>query len=153
VPFSGPAGRVLADALEQAGLAGVRRYVTNVVKHFKHEPRGKRRIHKRPNQAEAMACRYWLDQEFGFVKPKVVVALGSTAAQMLLGRPVRVLAERGGWADSGFGTRVLITVHPSSILRAPDSASRSEAMRAFVADLRIAARAVGAARKKPPGQP
>ena len=138
-PFVGPAGRVLEQALERAGLAGARRYVTNAVKHFKHEPRGKRRLHKRPNVAEMTACRFWLEQELAAVGPALVIALGSTAARSLLGRPVRVLAERGRWLQAPGGD-VLVTVHPSSVLRAPDESSRAAAMDALVADLGVAAR-------------
>ncbi len=140
VPFVGPAGRVLEEALERAGLAAARRYVTNAVKHFKHEPRGKRRLHKKPNTAEMMACQFWLEQELAAVRPLLVIALGSTAARALLGRQVRVLAERGRWLEAPGGGEVLVTVHPSSVLRAADRASRAAAMDAMVADLEVAAR-------------
>ena len=140
VPFVGPAGRVLEEALERAGLAAARRYVTNAVKHFKHEPRGKRRLHKKPNTAEMMACQFWLEQELAAVRPLLVIALGSTAARALLGRQVRVLAERGRWLQAPGGGEVLVTVHPSSVLRAADRASRAAAMDAMVDDLEVAAR-------------
>jgi uracil-DNA glycosylase len=140
VPFVGPAGKILEKALERAGLGDVRRYVTNAVKHFKHEPRGKRRIHKKPNNAEMMACQFWLEQEIAAVAPRTVVALGATAARSLLGRTVPVLAERGRWLQTPGGGEVLVTVHPSSILRAPDDRSRTAAMEAFVADLREVAK-------------
>ena len=147
MPFVGPAGRILDEALERAGLSNARRYVTNAVKHFKHEPRGKRRIHKKPNHAEMMACQYWLEREMADVAPALVVALGGTAARALLGREVRVLAQRGQWLPAPGGGDVLITVHPSSILRAPDDESRKAAMEAFVADLREAAKRLKPRRK------
>ena len=138
-PFVGPAGRVLEDALQAAGLATTKRYVTNAVKHFKWEPRGKRRIHLKPNPAQLLACQYWLEQEIEFVKPKLVVALGATAVRALLGTTARVLRDRGKAFTSRFGD-VIVTVHPSSILRAPDADARKAAMSAFVLDLKAAAK-------------
>ena len=135
-PFVGPAGRILDQALEEAGIERTQTYVTNAVKHFKWEPRGKRRIHQKPNWAEMTACRPWLEAEIGLVKPKVVVALGATAGQTFLGRQFRVTKQRGVPLESPLAPVVVATVHPSSILRAPDEDARSEAMRDFVADLR-----------------
>jgi DNA polymerase len=139
-PFVGPAGRVLAEALAQAGLADVPRYVTNAVKHFKWEPRGKRRLHKKPNTAEVLACRLWLEEEIANVRPTVIVALGATAARAIVGPGVGVMKDRGRWLSTPFEAAVTVTVHPSSILRAPDSDARRTAMAAFVADLRAVAR-------------
>ena len=139
-PFVGPAGKLLDRALEEAGIDRARVYLTNVVKHFKWEPRGKRRIHAKPNSAEIAACRPWLDTEIALVRPRVLVCLGATAAQALLGRGFKVSLERGRFIDSPLAPRVLATVHPSSILRAPDDASRHADMQRFVADLkRVAA--------------
>jgi DNA polymerase len=135
-PFVGPAGRILDKALEEAGLDRSRVYVTNVVKHFKWEPRGKRRIHVKPNAAEIAACRPWLETEIALVKPRVLVCLGATAAQALLGRTFRVSRQRGEMVPSGLAPAVMATVHPSSILRAPDDEARREEMRRFVADLK-----------------
>jgi DNA polymerase len=140
-PFVGPAGKVLDQALEAVGIPRDRAYVTNAVKHFKWERgSGQRRIHAKPNQLELMACRPWLEAELAVLKPQVLVCLGSTAAQALLGRSFRVTAQRGQWIDSPLGPHVLATVHPSSVLRAPDDAARQEAMEAFIADLRPVAR-------------
>jgi DNA polymerase len=139
-PFVGPAGRLLDEALGKAGIDRARVYVTNVVKHFKWEARGKRRIHAKPNGAEIAACRPWLETEIMLVKPRVLVCLGATAAQALLGRSFRVTQHRGRFVDSPLAPRVAATVHPSSILRAPDEDSRRAEMRRFVDDLkRIAA--------------
>jgi uracil-DNA glycosylase len=138
-PFVGPAGRVLDDALADAGIDRKQVYVTNAVKHFKWTPRGKRRIHQKPNAAETAACRPWLDAELDVVEPDVLVALGATAAQALLGRGFRVTKERGVPVDSDLAPNVLATVHPSSILRARDEAERREAYDAFVADLKVVA--------------
>jgi DNA polymerase len=135
-PFVGPAGRILDDALQQAGIARERTYVTNVVKHFKWEPRGKRRIHAKPNSAEIGACRPWLEAEMAVVHPRVIVCLGATAAKALLGNSFKVSIDRGRFVDSPLAPLVTATVHPSSILREPDSDARREAMRAFVADLK-----------------
>jgi uracil-DNA glycosylase family protein len=138
-PFVGPAGRVLDDALAEAGIDRKQVYVTNAVKHFKWTPRGKRRIHQKPNAEEIAACRPWLDAELAVVKPDVLVALGATAAQALLGRGFRVTRDRGVPVDSDLAPNVLATVHPSSILRARDEAERREAYDAFVADLEVVA--------------
>lgn len=140
-PFVGPAGRILNDALEQAGIDRARTYVTNVVKHFKWEPRGKRRIHAKPKAGEIGACRPWLDAEVAVVHPRIIVCLGATAAKALLGSSFKVSVDRGRLVESPLAPLVTATVHPSSILRAPDSDARREAMRAFVRDLRkVAAR-------------
>jgi uracil-DNA glycosylase family protein len=140
-PFVGPAGRILSDALEQAGIDRTRTYVTNVVKHFKWEPRGKRRIHKKPNAGEIGACRPWLDSEIAVVHPRIIVCLGATAAKALLGNSFKVSMDRGRFVESSLAPLVTATVHPSSILREPDSTARREAMRAFVKDLKkVAAR-------------
>jgi len=138
-PFVGPAGRLLDEALEEAGIDRAKVYVTNVVKHFHFEPRGKRRIHKKPNAEHVKACRPWLDAELEQVRPQVVVCLGATAAQALLGRTFRLTQHRGEFVDSDIAPRVTATVHPSSILRAPDEESRHQAMRAFVEDLKVVA--------------
>lgn len=135
-PFVGPAGRILDDALQQAGIARERTYVTNVVKHFKWEPRGKRRIHAKPNSAEIGACRPWLEAEMAVVHPRVIVCLGATAAKALLGNSFKVSIDRGRFVDSPLAPLVTATVHPSSILREPDSSARREAMRAFVEDFK-----------------
>ena len=135
-PFVGPAGRILDQAMEEAGIDRSLAYVTNVVKHFKWEPRGKRRIHQKPNSAEMAACRPWLDAELAQVKPRVLVCLGSTAAQALLGRQFRVTKQRGVPIESDLADRVVATVHPSSILRAPDDDARRIAYEEFVDDLR-----------------
>jgi DNA polymerase len=140
-PFVGPAGHVLRAALAEAGIDLADVYVTNVVKHFKWEPRGKRRIHKRPTHAETVACRAWLDAEIAYVKPQAIVALGSTAANAIIGPSVKVTRDRAKTFPSSLATLVTLTVHPSSILRAPDSAARAKARADFIADLKsIAAR-------------
>jgi uracil-DNA glycosylase len=139
-PFVGPAGRVLDEGLEQAGIDRTLAYVTNVVKHFKWEPRGKRRIHAKPNWAEIAACRPWLDAELDVVKPKVLVCLGATAAQALLGRQFRVTKQRGVPVESDLAPHVIATVHPSSILRQETEEDRKTAMAEFVADLKVVAR-------------
>jgi uracil-DNA glycosylase family protein len=136
-PFVGPAGRVLDDALAEVGIDRRLAYVTNAVKHFKWEGRGKRRIHQKPNAEELAACRPWLDAELSVLDPQVLVALGATAAQSLLGRSFRVTKQRGVPVESDLAPNVLATVHPSSILRAPDEAARREAYAAFVADLQV----------------
>jgi DNA polymerase len=135
-PFVGPAGAVLDKALAAAGIDRKDVYLTNIVKHFKWEPRGKRRLHKKPNALEISACRPWLDAEIKVIKPQVLVLLGATAAQGLLGNQFRVTKQRGQWLKSGIAPLVMATVHPSSILRAPDDESRHEEMRKFVADLK-----------------
>jgi DNA polymerase len=141
-PFVGPAGGVLARALEAAGLSDVPRYVTNAVKHFKWEPRGKRRIHKKPRVSEIAACHYWLEEEIASVQPRVLVALGATAARALVGPGISVSKARGRWLPSPLGPAVIVTVHPASILRAPDAEARQAGMDAFVADLKRAAKRV-----------
>jgi uracil-DNA glycosylase len=133
-PFVGPAGRMLAKALEEAGVPQDQCFVSNAVKHFKFELRGKRRIHKTPTQREAAACLHWLEEEIALVRPQAVVALGSTAARSLLGRAVPVMAERGKWLPRADGLPVLVTVHPSSLLRVP-SEDREAAFALFVKDL------------------
>jgi uracil-DNA glycosylase family protein len=132
-PFVGPAGRMLDKALEEVGIDRTHVYVTNAVKHFKWQPRGKRRLHQKPNWAEMTACRPWLDAELEVVKPRVLVALGATAAQALLGRQFRVTKQRGELVDSPLAEFVTATIHPSAILRAED---REAEYAGFVADLR-----------------
>jgi uracil-DNA glycosylase family protein len=134
-PFVGPAGKLLDRALEQAGIDRRGVYVTNAVKHFKWEPQGKRRIHAKPNAAEIAACRPWLEAELEVVKPDVLVCLGATAAQALLGRQFRVSQERGRFVPSPLAPHTMATVHPSSILRVPDDETRHAEMERFVADL------------------
>jgi uracil-DNA glycosylase family protein len=138
-PFVGPAGRLLDEALEAAGIDRSAIYVTNAVKHFKWRPKGKRRLHEKPNGVEIRACQHWLELELALVKPRLVVALGATAAQALLGPAFRVTQDRGKLRSSPLASRVMATVHPSSILRAPDE-MRAREMAAFVKDLRIAAK-------------
>ncbi len=140
-PFVGPAGKLLDQALEQSGIERSDAYVTNVVKHFKWvpDPRGKRRIHKKPRYSEIKACRPWLDAELSVVKPKILVCLGATAAQSLLGRDFSVTRDRGRLVPSSLAPLVMATVHPSSILRARDQGARREQMELFIADLRTAA--------------
>ena len=137
-PFVGPAGEILNRALAEAGAPREAFYVTNAVKHFKHEQRGKRRMHKTPNTSEVKACRWWLDNERRQVAPKVVVALGGTAAAAVLGRPVSVTKERGEAGIVADGAKAFITVHPSYLLRLPDEAAKATAYRDFVADLKAA---------------
>ena len=136
-PFVGPAGRVFDEALELAGIDRRTVYVTNAVKHFKWEPRGKRRIHVKPSWSELAACRLWLDAELAVVRPRVLVCLGATAAQSLLGRRFRVTRERGAWIESDLADRITATIHPSAILRAGDE--RDKEMAAFIADLKLVA--------------
>jgi DNA polymerase len=135
-PFVGPAGRLLDKALQEAGIDRKKTYVTNVVKHFKWEPRGKKRIHAKPNALEIMACRPWLEAEIAVVKPQVIVCLGATAAQALLGRAFKVTQRRGEFMESPLAQWLTATVHPSSILRAPDDATRRLEFQRFVDDLR-----------------
>ncbi len=135
-PFVGPAGALLDKCLEEAGIDRKLAYVTNVVKHFKWEPRGKRRIHKKPNSLEIAACRPWLDSEIAVLKPQVVVCLGATAAQALLGRNFKVTQRRGDLiAETSLAPYVMATVHPSSVLRAPDDETRHRETRRFIEDL------------------
>ena len=143
-PFVGPAGVILDKALVDAGIDRARVYVTNAVKHFKFEPRGKRRLHKRPNAGEIKVCSTrWLFGEIEAITPQIVVALGATAAQSLVGRPVPILSNRGEVLDLPSGLQVLITVHPSALLRLRDEDERRAAYEAFVGDLRSVARIVG----------
>ena len=135
-PFVGPAGRALDRALEAAGIVRTDIYVTNVVKHFKWAPKGKRRIHAKPNQMEISACLPWLEAELDVIKPVVLVCLGATAAQALLGPKFRVTKQRGEWVQARWAPYVTATVHPSAILRAPDDAARHAEMERFIADLR-----------------
>jgi len=135
-PFVGPAGRLLDEALQEAGIDRAQTYVTNVVKHFKWEPRGKRRIHKKPNAHEINACRPWLEAEISLVKPKVIVCLGATAAQALLGSQFKVTRQRGQFIESTLAPYIMATVHPSSILRAPDDETRHDEKRKFIDDLK-----------------
>jgi DNA polymerase len=144
-PFVGPAGRLFEKALAEAGLDRRRAYVTNVVKHFKWEPRGKRRIHSRPDASEITACRPWLEAEIAVVRPQVITCLGATAAQALLGRAFRVTRQRGEFVPSPLAPYVTATIHPSAILRAPDDAARREETRRFVEDLRKVAAVLAAA--------
>jgi DNA polymerase len=139
-PFVGPAGKLLDKALVDAGIDRSDVYLTNVVKHFKWEPRGKRRIHKKPRASEIAACRPWLDTEIGLVKPQAIVCLGATAAQALLGAAFKVTVHRGAFIDSPLAPIVLATVHPSSLLRAPDPETRRREIERFVDDLRLVAR-------------
>ena len=140
-PFVGPAGRLLDEALEEAGIDRADAYLTNVVKHFKWQPRGKRRIHQKPNWSEIAACRPWFDAELAVVAPHALVCLGATAAQALLGREVRVTRDRGKPLETPLAPVALATVHPSSILRAPDQETRRREYALFVEDLRVAAKA------------
>jgi uracil-DNA glycosylase len=135
-PFVGPAGRLLDEALEQAGIDRKRVYITNAVKHFKWKPQGKRRLHQKPNAAEISACRPWLEAEIAVVKPSLLVLLGATAAQGLLGRDFRVSQQRGQFIERPGLPLMMATVHPSSILRAPDDETRELEMQAFIRDLR-----------------
>ncbi len=151
-PFVGPAGRVLDQALHDAGIAREETFVTNAVKHFKHEMRGKRRLHKRPDSYEIERCRIWLDAERSLVKPATTVALGVTAARSLTGRTVTIGKVRGKPFDMEDGTQLVVTVHPSALLRIEDEDERHAAYRSFVADLKVAAAAVnsrGAAISRP----
>lgn len=137
-PFVGPAGRILDQALQDAGVAREQTFVTNAVKHFKHEMRGKRRLHKRPNNYEIERCKIWLDHECDLVKPSTIIALGVTAARSLTGTTVTIGKIRGKPLDMADGTRLIITVHPSALLRIEDEAERHAAYRSFVADLKAA---------------
>jgi len=141
-PFVGPAGMLLDKALEAAGIDRRTVYVTNIVKHFKWEHRGKRRIHKKPNSLEIAACRPWFDAEVAVVRPRVIVCLGATAAQALLGKTFRVTKQRGEMLPSKIAPFITATVHPSAILRAPDDDSRHQEMRLFIQDLKKVARAM-----------
>lgn len=135
-PFVGPAGRMLDKAMAEAGIDRSRVYITNAVKHFKWEPRGKARIHKKPNASEIAACRPWLDREIALVRPKGILCLGATAAQALLGRSFRVTTQRGRAVESPLAPVVMATVHPSSLLRAPTDADRERETNLFIEDLK-----------------
>ena len=149
-PFVGPAGLMLDRALEEAGIDRREVFVTNVVKHFKWEPaeRGKRRIHKKPRGSEIEACRAWLDAELQAIRPEVLVCLGATAAQALLGKNFSVMRQRGHWIQSQLAPHVLATVHPSSLLRAPDDETRHREMVRFVEDLRHVAHLIDSLKQK-----
>jgi DNA polymerase len=138
-PFVGPAGRVLDEGLELAGIDRSTTYVTNAVKHFKWTARGKRRIHAKPSWSEIAACRPWLEAELGEIQPEVLVCLGATAAQALLGKQFRVTKERGTWVESELAPRVTATIHPSSILRQRTDEDRRREMDSFVQDLKLVA--------------
>jgi uracil-DNA glycosylase len=135
-PFVGPAGQLLDDALAEAGIARAATYVTNAVKHFKWEARGKRRIHAKPTWSEVTACRPWLEAEIAVVRPRVLVCLGATAAQSLLGKQFRVTKQRGVWLESELAELVTATIHPSAILRQRDAEARKTELARFVDDLR-----------------
>ena len=141
-PFVGPAGAVLDRALKDAGIPREETFVTNAVKHFKFEMRGKRRLHKRPNAYEIERCKWWNDFERAIVRPEVVVALGATAARSLTGRAVTISGMRGKPVEMRDGARLVITIHPSALLRMDDEAAREDAYREFVKDLRMAAKLV-----------
>ena len=141
-PFVGPAGRVLDEALEAAGIDRAGVYLTNAVKHFKWRPAGKRRLHEKPNRSEIAACRLWLDAEIGILKPQVIVCLGATAAQALISPAFKVTQQRGKLIPSSLAPHVVATVHPSSILRAPDDNARAREMKLFIADLQAVARVI-----------
>src|SRR5580704_4130518 len=141
-PFVGPSGRILDQALRDAGIERKKTFVTGAVKHFKHEMRGKRRLHKRPNNYEIERCKIWLDEERRLVKPKAIIALGVTAARSLTGRTLTISKLRGRPLDLADGTRLFITVHPAALLRIKDDADKREAYRQFVADLKSAAKSL-----------
>ena len=145
-PFVGPAGKLLDRCIKEAGIDRRRAYVTNAVKHFKWVPRGTRRIHNKPNSVEIAACFPWLEAEFAAVKPKIVVALGATAAQALFGKAFRVTRERGKLVPSRFAPYAMATVHPSSLLRAPDEDTRHREIALFIDDLKKAAALLGSAK-------
>src|SRR6202167_3279728 len=147
-PFVGPAGRILNQALQDAGIAREQTFVTGAVKHFKHEMRGKRRLHKRPNNYEVERCKIWLDWERNLVKPSTIIALGVTAARSLPGRTVTISQVRGKAGAMADGTLLVVTIHPSALLRIEDADERHAAYCSFVADLQAAAGAVKMARKK-----
>jgi uracil-DNA glycosylase family protein len=153
-PFVGPAGRLFDRAVAELGWSRDKLYVTNAVKHFKYELRGKRRMHKTPAQREADACHHWLDSEIDLVRPAALIALGGTAARSLLGRHVAVMSERGQWHEDAAGRRVLVTLHPSALLRG-DPAQKEAAWKAWLHDLSLASevldKAPSPARKKPRG--
>lgn len=137
-PFVGPAGKLLDRALEESSIPRSAAYVTNVVKHFKFEERGKRRLHKKPRTAEVTACRPWLEAEVQLIKPKIIVCLGATAAQAILGRDFRLTRDRGHFIEHAWAPYVMATVHPSAILRVPEPVERHKEYAQFVADLKKA---------------
>ena len=141
-PFVGPAGRLFDKALEEAGIDREKIYLTNTVKHFKWKPKGKRRIHEKPNASEINACDPWLRSEIALIKPRILVCLGATAAQALLGKQFRVTQMRGQWLDSPLAKKTIATIHPSAILRTPDDL-RDKAYSDFVSDLVVIAEAIG----------
>jgi uracil-DNA glycosylase family protein len=141
-PFVGPAGRILDEALELAGIDRKRVYLTNAVKHFKWEARGKRRIHAKPTWSEQVACKPWLEAELAVLRPRVLVCLGATAAQSLLGKQFRVTKERGRWLESDLAEYVTATIHPSAVLRQRDTESRDRELTALIADLKLVAAVV-----------
>jgi len=141
-PFFGPAGKLFRKAMVQVGIAPSDAYITNAVKHFKFVWRGKRRIHQKPKRTEVIACRPWLEAEIEQVRPRVIVALGATAAQALLGPSFTLTKHRGEFVESEWPAQVTATVHPSAILRAPDEESRHEEMAKFIADLKVVAKAL-----------
>ncbi|MER8750566.1 UdgX family uracil-DNA binding protein [Mesorhizobium sp. M1050] len=143
-PFVGPAGRVFDAILDDAGVDRQKVYVTNAVKHFKFEPRGKRRIHSKPNAGEIQACRWWLDQEFDLIKPNIAVALGATAATSLLGKPIPVMKMRGQVIEREDGLRVFVTIHPSLILRIREPADKQAERGRFLDDMRKVKRLMAA---------
>jgi len=145
-PFVGPAGKILDRALAEAGIDRSRVYVTNAVKHFKFEPRGKKRLHKKPNAGEIEACKWWLDQELEVIKPALTVALGATAARALAGRPIAIGTSRGRLIDLRDGLPGLVTIHPSFLLRMPDPEVKAQEYRRFVQDLRLIAKHVPVAK-------
>jgi uracil-DNA glycosylase len=143
LPFVGPAGRLLDRALEAAGVEREHLYVTNAVKHFKWEARGKRRLHKTPAQREVDACHQWLEREIATVKPRVIVALGATAAKAVIGKHFKVSVDRGRFVESELAPSVFATLHPSALLRLRDDEEREAAFRAFVKDLSLIKKALG----------
>lgn len=145
-PFVGPAGRVLDQALEEAGIQRDQVYVTNAVKHFKFTMQGKRRLHKKPDSREMSACRPWLEAELEAINPLVLVCLGATAAQSLLGRDFRITKQRGEFIESDWAPHVIATYHPSAILRAPEKSQREEMRALFTADLKKVAEQIAAGR-------
>ncbi|HET6157514.1 MAG TPA: UdgX family uracil-DNA binding protein [Dongiaceae bacterium] len=146
-PFVGPAGKMLDRALAEAGVDRNRVYVTNAVKHFKFEPRGKKRLHKKPNAGEIAACKWWLDQELDLIKPALTVAMGATAARALAGRPVAIGTSRGQLLELRPGLPGLVTIHPSFLLRMPDPEIKAQEYRRFLQDLRLIAKYAPAAKR------
>jgi len=148
-PFVGPAGKLFDRALREAGIDRSVVYITNAVKHFKFEERGKRRIHQKPNSEEITACRPWLETEISLIKPRIIVCLGATAAQSILGNKYRVTKERGRFIEHLLAPHVTSTVHPSAVLRAPDAEQREIEYRHFVADLEKVRELLSRERKRP----